>query len=91
MSMTIQSSVKDKILATPSETSKGMMRTVVMDEAHASRSPVIWAEMGGSSLIGPKLVLVKERPKAARDRVLLKVTPWKGVVHFGKKASQVDG
>ncbi|GJV81778.1 hypothetical protein Tco_1517648 [Tanacetum coccineum] len=37
MSMTIQSSVKDKILVTPSETSKGMMRTVVMDEAHASR------------------------------------------------------
>ncbi|GKG29710.1 hypothetical protein Tco_0419608, partial [Tanacetum coccineum] len=44
-SMTIQSDVKDKILATPSETSKvgnapaygGMMRTVVMDEAHASR------------------------------------------------------
>ncbi|GKF97193.1 hypothetical protein Tco_0293014 [Tanacetum coccineum] len=51
-----------------------------------------------------KVVLVKEKPKAARDRqksyvnyrrkpldfdvgdrVLLKVTPWKGVVHFGKK------
>ncbi|GKD00928.1 putative reverse transcriptase domain-containing protein [Tanacetum coccineum] len=75
------------------------------------RSPVIWAEIGGSSLIGPKLVqettnkvvLVKEKPKAARDcqksyvdyrrkplefevgdRVLLNVTPWKGVVHFGK-------
>ncbi|GKD12519.1 hypothetical protein Tco_1196926 [Tanacetum coccineum] len=46
---------------------------------------IMRAERGGSSLIGPKLVLVKERPKAARDRVLLKVTPWKGVVHFGKK------
>ncbi|GJW52098.1 hypothetical protein Tco_0093449, partial [Tanacetum coccineum] len=70
------------------------------------------AEIGGSSLIGPelvqemtdKVVLVKENPKAVRDRqksyvdyrhkplefevgdrVLLKVTPWKGVVHFGKK------
>nr|GEV79472.1 putative reverse transcriptase domain-containing protein [Tanacetum cinerariifolium] len=51
-----------------------------------------------------KVVLVKENPKAARDRqksyvdygrkplefevedcVLLKVTPWKGVVRFGKK------
>ncbi|GKB57833.1 hypothetical protein Tco_0914019 [Tanacetum coccineum] len=51
-----------------------------------------------------KVVMVKEKPKAAgdrqksyvdfrrkplefeaRDRVLLKVTPWKGVVHFGKK------
>ncbi|GKB20960.1 hypothetical protein Tco_0854883, partial [Tanacetum coccineum] len=76
------------------------------------RSPVLWAEIGGSSLIGPelvqemidKVVLVKEKPKAARDRqksyadkrrkplefevgdqVLLKVSPWKGVVRFGKK------
>ncbi|GJZ30292.1 hypothetical protein Tco_0575339 [Tanacetum coccineum] len=76
------------------------------------RSPVLWAEIGGSSLIGPelvqettdKVVLVKEKPKAARDRqksyvdyrrkslefkvgdrVLLKVTPWKGVVRLGKK------
>ncbi|GJX71603.1 hypothetical protein Tco_0308774 [Tanacetum coccineum] len=51
-----------------------------------------------------KVVLVKEKPKAARDRqksyvdyrrkplefkvgdrVLLKVMPWKGVMHFGKK------
>nr|GEV85563.1 putative reverse transcriptase domain-containing protein [Tanacetum cinerariifolium] len=51
-----------------------------------------------------KVVLVKEKPKATRDRqksyadyerkplefevgdcVLLKVTPWKGVIHFGKK------
>ncbi|GJS86840.1 putative reverse transcriptase domain-containing protein [Tanacetum coccineum] len=76
------------------------------------RSPVLWAEIGGSRLIGPelvqettdKVVLVKEKPKAARDRqksyvdyrrkslefevgdrVVLKVTPWKGVVRFGKK------
>ncbi|GKF72985.1 hypothetical protein Tco_0219317 [Tanacetum coccineum] len=51
-----------------------------------------------------KVVLVKEKPKAARDRqksyadkrrkplefevgdqVLLKVSPWKSAVHFGKK------
>ncbi|GJU28513.1 putative reverse transcriptase domain-containing protein [Tanacetum coccineum] len=76
------------------------------------RSPLLWAEIGESSLTRlelvqettDKLVLVKEKPKAARDRqksyvdyrrkplefevedrVLLKVTPWKGVVHFGKK------
>ncbi|GJU64426.1 hypothetical protein Tco_1246261 [Tanacetum coccineum] len=76
------------------------------------RSPVLWAEIGGSSLIGPelvlettdKVVLIKEKLKAARDRqksyadkrrkplefkvgdrVLLRVSPWKGVVHFGKK------
>ncbi|GJY43824.1 hypothetical protein Tco_0432037 [Tanacetum coccineum] len=116
MSMTIQSSVKDKILATSSETSKGMMRTVVMDEAHASRLPVLWAEVGESSLIGPelvqemtdKVVLIKEKFKAARDRQksyadnsrkslefkvgnheLLKVMPWKGIVHLGKKGKLV--
>ncbi|GJT92522.1 hypothetical protein Tco_1081367 [Tanacetum coccineum] len=213
MSMTIQSSVKDKILATSSETSKvenapaemlrdldqqmekraddvkprhvramamtiqygvrGMILTAQseafkqenvplvgseMDEAHASskewnsgddqlrlrwmiylvvladaaesvrdtigfeyclasssgwtKSPVLWAEIGESSLIGPelvqettdKVVLIKEKLKAARDRqksyadnrrkplefevgdrVMLKVSPWKGVIRFGKK------
>ncbi|GJX29713.1 putative reverse transcriptase domain-containing protein [Tanacetum coccineum] len=76
------------------------------------RSPVLWAEIEESSLIGPKLVqettdkvvLIKDNLKAARDcqksyadnrrkplefevgdKVLLKVSPWKGVVHFGKK------
>ncbi|GJY86315.1 hypothetical protein Tco_0500341 [Tanacetum coccineum] len=77
------------------------------------RSLVLWAEIGGSSLIGPelvqettdKVVVIKETLQAARDsqksyadnmrkplefevgdRVMLKVSPWKGVVHFGKKA-----
>ncbi|GJY77888.1 hypothetical protein Tco_0483689, partial [Tanacetum coccineum] len=55
-----------------------------------------------------KVVLVEEKPKAARDRqksyvdyrrkplefemgdrILLKVKPWKGVVHFGKKAHRL--
>ncbi|GJS72361.1 putative reverse transcriptase domain-containing protein [Tanacetum coccineum] len=76
------------------------------------RSPVLWAEIGEGSLIGLELVLettdkvvvIKEKLKAARDRqksyannrrkplefevgdhVMLKVSPWKGVVHFGKK------
>ncbi|GJT49757.1 putative reverse transcriptase domain-containing protein [Tanacetum coccineum] len=76
------------------------------------RSPVIWAEVGESQLIGPeivqvttkKIVQIKERLKTVRsrqksyadkrrkplefkfeDRVLLKVSPWKGVVRFGKK------
>ncbi|GJR76276.1 putative reverse transcriptase domain-containing protein [Tanacetum coccineum] len=76
------------------------------------RSPVLWDEIGESRLIGPelvqettdKVVLIKEKLKAARDRqksyadnrhkplefevgdqVLLKVSPWKGVIHFGKK------
>ncbi|GJS84651.1 putative reverse transcriptase domain-containing protein [Tanacetum coccineum] len=76
------------------------------------KSPVLWAEIGESSLIGPelvqettdKVVLIKEKLKAARDRqksyadnrrkplefevgdkVLMKVSPWKGVMRFGKK------
>ena len=76
------------------------------------RSPLIWAEVGDSQLIGPEIVQettekifqIKERLKTARnrqksyadhrrkhlefevgDRVLLKVSPWKGVVRFGKK------
>ncbi|GKD46335.1 putative reverse transcriptase domain-containing protein, partial [Tanacetum coccineum] len=77
-----------------------------------TKSPILWAEIGESSLTRlvivqettDKVVLVKENPKAARDRqksysdkrrkplefevgdrVLLKVSPWKGVVRFGKK------
>ncbi|GJV22505.1 putative reverse transcriptase domain-containing protein [Tanacetum coccineum] len=73
------------------------------------RSPILWAEIRESSLIGPelvlemtyKVVLIKEKLKAARDRqksyadkrrkllefevgdwVLLKVSPWKGVVPY---------
>ncbi|GJX17765.1 hypothetical protein Tco_0218597 [Tanacetum coccineum] len=76
------------------------------------RSPILWAEIEESSLIGPelvqeatnKVVLIKEKLKVARDRqksyadnrhkplefevgdqVMLKVSPWKGVIRFGKK------
>ncbi|GKE18410.1 hypothetical protein Tco_1425987, partial [Tanacetum coccineum] len=76
------------------------------------RLPILWAEIGESSLIGPELVqettnkvmLIKEKLKAVRDRqksyannrhkplefevgdrVMLKVSPWKGVIRFGKK------
>ncbi|GJV50715.1 putative reverse transcriptase domain-containing protein [Tanacetum coccineum] len=76
------------------------------------RSPILWAEIRESRLIGSelvqettdKVVLIKEKLKAARDRqksyadnrrkplefkvgdqVLLKVSPWKGVIRFGKK------
>ncbi|GJR34988.1 putative reverse transcriptase domain-containing protein [Tanacetum coccineum] len=76
------------------------------------RSPVVWAEVGESQLIGPeivqetteKIIQIKKRLKKARshqksyvdkrrkplefkvgDQVLLKVSPWKGVVRFGKK------
>ncbi|GKB45595.1 putative reverse transcriptase domain-containing protein [Tanacetum coccineum] len=74
--------------------------------------PILWPEIEESSLIGPelvqettnKVVLIKEKLKAARDRqksyadnrrkpleyevgdrVLLKVSPWKGMIHVGTK------
>ena len=76
------------------------------------RSPLCWAEIGDKQLTGPdiiqettdKIVVIKDRLKAARDRqksyadnrrkplefqkgdkVFLKVSPWKGVMRFGKK------
>ncbi|GJZ83342.1 putative reverse transcriptase domain-containing protein [Tanacetum coccineum] len=76
------------------------------------RSPVLWAEIRESRLVRPelvqetidKVVLIKEKLKAARDhqksyadnrckllefevedQVLLKVSPWKGVVHLERK------
>ncbi|GJS58347.1 putative reverse transcriptase domain-containing protein [Tanacetum coccineum] len=76
------------------------------------RSPVCWAEVGEVQLTGPKIVqettekivLIKQRIQAARDRqksyadlkrkpiefqvgdkIMLKVSPWKGVVRFGKR------
>ncbi|GKC91577.1 hypothetical protein Tco_1152226 [Tanacetum coccineum] len=76
------------------------------------RSPICWAEVGEVQLTGPemvqetteKIVLIKQRMQAARDRqksyadlkrkpmdfhvgdkVMLKVSPWKGVVRFGKR------
>ncbi|GJY08691.1 putative reverse transcriptase domain-containing protein [Tanacetum coccineum] len=50
-------------------------------------------EVGEGHLIGPELVQettekisqIKDRLKAARVYVLLNVSPWKGVVRFGKK------
>ncbi|GJU93089.1 putative reverse transcriptase domain-containing protein [Tanacetum coccineum] len=76
------------------------------------RSPILWAEIGDSRLIGPemvqettdKVVVIRDGLKAAKDRqksyadnrrkplefqvgdhVMLKVSPWKGVVRFRKK------
>nr|GEV56656.1 hypothetical protein [Tanacetum cinerariifolium] len=54
----------------------GGARTIIMDEAHKTRSLVLWVEIGESSLIGPelvqettdKVVLIKEKLKAARGR-----------------------
>nr|GEW18272.1 putative reverse transcriptase domain-containing protein [Tanacetum cinerariifolium] len=51
-------------------------------------SPVIWAEVGESQLIGPEIMqetTEKIMQNKECGRVLLKVSPWKGVVLFGKK------
>ncbi|GJV30408.1 putative reverse transcriptase domain-containing protein [Tanacetum coccineum] len=51
-------------------------------------SPIMWAEFGEGQLIGPELVQettekisqIKDRLKVGRD-----LSPWKGMVRFGKK------
>ncbi|GJS40069.1 putative reverse transcriptase domain-containing protein [Tanacetum coccineum] len=47
------------------------------------RSPIMWAEVGEGQLIGPE----RRKPLefSVGDYVLLKVSPWKGVVRFEKK------
>ncbi|GJU24265.1 putative reverse transcriptase domain-containing protein [Tanacetum coccineum] len=49
------------------------------------RSLVLWAEIGESSLIGPELVQETTIEFEVGDRVLLKVSPWKDVIRFGKR------
>ncbi|GKB49959.1 hypothetical protein Tco_0900712, partial [Tanacetum coccineum] len=46
------------------------------------RSPVLWVEIEESSLIG-----LERKPLEFEvgDRVMLKVSPWKGVIRFGEK------
>ncbi|GJR31352.1 putative reverse transcriptase domain-containing protein [Tanacetum coccineum] len=45
------------------------------------RSPVCWSEVGDSQLTGPK----KSMEFNVSDMVMLKVSPWKGVIRFGKR------
>ncbi|GJY88052.1 putative reverse transcriptase domain-containing protein [Tanacetum coccineum] len=48
------------------------------------RSPVCWAEVGEVQLTGPEIVQ-ETTEKIGGDKVMLKVSPWKGVVRFGKQ------
>ncbi|GKF66876.1 putative reverse transcriptase domain-containing protein, partial [Tanacetum coccineum] len=48
------------------------------------RSPVCWAEVGEVQLTGPEIVQ-ETTEKIVRDKVRIKVSPWKGVVYFGKR------
>ncbi|GJX15348.1 hypothetical protein Tco_0216180 [Tanacetum coccineum] len=50
-----------------------------------TKSHVLWAEIGESSLTGLELVQETTDKFEVGDRVLLRVSPWKGVVCFGKK------
>nr|GFB00202.1 putative reverse transcriptase domain-containing protein [Tanacetum cinerariifolium]GFB00538.1 putative reverse transcriptase domain-containing protein [Tanacetum cinerariifolium] len=53
------------------------------------RSPVCWADVGEAQLTGPEMIqeTTKKIPMEfdIGDRVMLKVSPWKGVVRFGKR------
>ncbi|GJZ18489.1 putative reverse transcriptase domain-containing protein [Tanacetum coccineum] len=51
------------------------------------RSPIMWAEVGEGQLIGPNYADKRRKPLefSVGDYVMLKVSPWKGVVRFGKK------
>ncbi|GKC16909.1 putative reverse transcriptase domain-containing protein [Tanacetum coccineum] len=51
------------------------------------RSSIMWAEVGEGQLIGPDYVDKRRKPleSSVGDYVLLKVSPWKGMVRFGKK------
>ncbi|GKA96148.1 putative reverse transcriptase domain-containing protein [Tanacetum coccineum] len=53
------------------------------------RSPIIWEEVREGHLIGPELVKETTEKISVGKYVLLKVSPWKGVVHFGKKGKLV--
>ncbi|GKD65598.1 putative reverse transcriptase domain-containing protein [Tanacetum coccineum] len=50
------------------------------------RSPVCWAEVREVQLTGPEIVqeTTEKMEFQVGDRVMLKVSPWKGVVCFGK-------
>ncbi|GJR61575.1 putative reverse transcriptase domain-containing protein [Tanacetum coccineum] len=54
------------------------------------RSPIMWADVGEGQLIGPELKCYADKKRkplefSVGDYVLLKVSPWKGVVRFGMK------
>ncbi|GJS11076.1 putative reverse transcriptase domain-containing protein [Tanacetum coccineum] len=49
-------------------------------------SPIMWAEIGEGQLKGPELVQqTTEKISQIKDRLKAALTPWKGVVLFGKK------
>ncbi|GKB32040.1 putative reverse transcriptase domain-containing protein, partial [Tanacetum coccineum] len=52
------------------------------------RSPICWAEVGDRQLTGPEIIhetTEKIVQIKSQDKVMLKVSPWKGVIRFGKR------
>ncbi|GJU97800.1 putative reverse transcriptase domain-containing protein [Tanacetum coccineum] len=52
------------------------------------RSPICWAEVGDSQLTGPEIIHETTKKIVhikSRDKVMLKVSPWKGLIRFGKR------
>nr|GEV34514.1 putative reverse transcriptase domain-containing protein [Tanacetum cinerariifolium] len=52
------------------------------------RSPICWAEVGDRQLTSPEIIhetAEKIVQIKSRDKVMLKVSPWKGVIRFGKR------
>ncbi|GKD14155.1 putative reverse transcriptase domain-containing protein [Tanacetum coccineum] len=52
------------------------------------RLPICWAEVGDSQLTSPEIIhetTEKIVQIKSRDKVMLKVSPWKGVIRFGKQ------
>ncbi|GKA08992.1 putative reverse transcriptase domain-containing protein [Tanacetum coccineum] len=52
------------------------------------RSPICWAEFRDRQLTGPEIIhetTEKIVQIKIRDKVMLKVSPWKGVIRFGKQ------
>ncbi|GJU30645.1 putative reverse transcriptase domain-containing protein [Tanacetum coccineum] len=54
------------------------------------RSPICWAEVGDAQLTGPEIKIYADRRRKllefeVGDKVMLKVSPWKGVIRFGKR------
>ncbi|GJZ86932.1 putative reverse transcriptase domain-containing protein [Tanacetum coccineum] len=65
---------------------------------HKCRSPICWAEVGDSQLTGPEIIHettksyadVRRKPLEFQvgDKVMLKVSPWKGMICFGKRGKK---
>ncbi|GJR02808.1 putative reverse transcriptase domain-containing protein [Tanacetum coccineum] len=67
-------------------------RTALALYGHKCRSPICWPEVRDSQLTGPEdrqksYADVRRKPLEFQvgDKVMLKVSPWKGVIRFGKR------